>query len=130
MRISAVRFARQTDRLADVAAFYRDVVGLPVIGGFEDHDGYDGVMLGLPGEAVHLEFTTCAAGSPGQAGGADDLLVLYLDAGAVDDVIARAEVARAPVEAAENPYWSGVGAVLIRDPDGRRLVLVPDQPTA
>lgn len=130
MRISAVRYARQTDRLAHVVAFYRDVVGLLVIGGFENHDGYDGVMLGLPGEAVHLEFTTRAAGSPGQAGGADDLLVLYVDTDTIGQVAERAGAAGSPVEAAENPYWSGVGAVLIRDPDGRRLVLVPDQPTS
>ena len=130
MRIAAVRVARQTDRLADVVAFYRDVIGLPVIGGFEDHDGYDGVMLGMPGEAVHLEFTAHAAGSPGQPGGADDLLVMYVDTDTIEQVAGRARAAGSPVEAAENPYWSAVGAVLFRDPDGRRLVLAPDQPTA
>ena len=93
MRIAAVRVARQTDRLADVVAFYRDVVGLPVIGGFEDHDGYDGVMLGMPGEAVHLEFTAHAAGSPGQPGGADDLLVMYVDTDTIEQVAGRARAA-------------------------------------
>ncbi|ESU32015.1 hypothetical protein G3A_13635 [Bacillus sp. 17376] len=28
--------------------FCRDGLGLEVVGGFEKHDGYDGVMLGLP----------------------------------------------------------------------------------
>jgi hypothetical protein len=39
MGIAAARVARQTDRLDDVVAFYRGVVGPPVIGRFEDHDG-------------------------------------------------------------------------------------------
>jgi catechol 2,3-dioxygenase-like lactoylglutathione lyase family enzyme len=130
MRIEAVRVARQTDRLADVAAFYCDVIGLPVIGGFEDHDGYDGVMLGLPGEAVHLEFTTRDVGSPGEPGAADDLLVLYVDASTIDRVADRAAAAGIPIQAADNPYWTRVGAVLLRDPDGRRLVIAPVLPTA
>ena len=130
MRIAAVRVARQTDHLDDVVAFYRDVVGLPVIGRFEDHDGYDGVMLGMPGEAVHLEFTTHAAGSPGQPGGADDLLVMYVDADTIDGITERARAVGSPVEAAENPYWSREGAVLLRDPDGRRVVIAPAQPSA
>ena len=130
MRIAAVRVARQTDRLADVVAFYCDVVGLPVIGTFEDHDGYDGVMLGLPGEAVHLEFTTRDIGSPGEPGAADDLLVLYVDAATIDRVAGRAEAAGIAIEAADNPYWTRAGAVLLRDPDGRRLVIAPVLPTA
>ena len=43
-----VRVARQSDRLPEVVDFYRDVVGLPVIGGFDDHHGCPGVMVGDP----------------------------------------------------------------------------------
>lgn len=42
------RIARPTDQLDKVVEFYRDGVGLEVVGSFEKHDGYDGVMLGLP----------------------------------------------------------------------------------
>lgn len=129
MRIDAVRVARQTDRLVEVVAFYRDVVGLPVIGGFDDHDGYTGVMLGAPGEAVHLEFTTHATGSPAQPEGADDLLVLYCDAEAVRGTVARARAAGVETVQAANPYWGAVGGVVLIDPDGRQLVLVPSSPT-
>lgn len=125
MRIDAVRVARQTDQLDAVVAFYRDVVGLPVIGGFDDHDGYTGVMLGAPGEAAHLEFTTHSSGSPGQPGGADDLLVLYADREGVQEVVARARALGIEEVPADNPYWGGVGGVVLVDPDGRRLVLVP-----
>ncbi len=130
MRIEAVRVARQTDRLPAVVAFYRDVVGLPVIGGFDDHDGYTGVMLGVPGEAAHLEFTTHSSGSPGQSGGEDDLLVIYADRDGVQAAVARAEAAGVEAVPAVNPYWGGVGGVVLLDPDGRRLVLVPTSPRA
>src|SRR5206468_73752 len=53
-----VRVARHTDNLEAVVAFYRDRVGLPEIGRFTDHDGYDGVFLDLPGTRTHLDFTT------------------------------------------------------------------------
>ncbi len=45
--LPVVRVARPTDRLEEVVAFYRDGIGLPVIGSFEGHAGYSGVMLGL-----------------------------------------------------------------------------------
>ncbi len=44
-----LRVARHTERLDEVVAFYRDGLGLPEIGGFRDHDGYDGVFLAVPG---------------------------------------------------------------------------------
>lgn len=130
MRINAVRVARQTDRLEEVVAFYRDVVGLPVIGGFRDHDGYSGVMLGVTGEVTHLEFTERAGGSPGRAGGADDLLVLYCEAVDVGAALERAAAADLRPEAPANPYWDSVAAAILADPDGRRVVLVPTPPRA
>src|SRR2546423_399556 len=54
----AVRVARHTDRLDAVVAFYRDRLGLPEIGRFRGHDGYDGTFLALPGTGAHLEFTS------------------------------------------------------------------------
>lgn len=52
-----VRIARPTDNLEAVVSFYRDGLGLEVLGSFENHEGFDGVMLGMPGEQVHFEFT-------------------------------------------------------------------------
>lgn len=42
-----VRFARHTDRLDEVVRFYRDGLGLPEIGRFEGHDGYDWAASGV-----------------------------------------------------------------------------------
>jgi len=118
-----LRVARHTERLDEVVAFYRDGLGLPAIGGFRDHDGYDGVFLAVPGTGAHLELTTGgrhAAPVPHP----ESLLVLYLgDEEAVRAVVARVDVV--PVAPA-NPYWAE-HAVTIEDPDGFRVVLVPDR---
>jgi catechol 2,3-dioxygenase-like lactoylglutathione lyase family enzyme len=117
-----VRFARHTGRLAELVRFYRDGLGLPEIGRFEDHDGYDGVFLDLPGSNGHLEFTSGGDHEP-PVPHAETLLVLYLgDESAVAETCKRA--AAQPVEPA-NPYWRRHGVTLL-DPDGFPVVLVPD----
>ena len=44
-----LRVARHTERLDELVRFYRDGLGLVEVGGFSDHDGYDGVFLEVPG---------------------------------------------------------------------------------
>ena len=73
-----VRIARPTDQLEKVVKFYAEGIGLKVLGSFEDHAGYNGVMLGLPGFPYHLEFTSHQNGSPCPAPTKDNLLVLYI----------------------------------------------------
>jgi catechol 2,3-dioxygenase-like lactoylglutathione lyase family enzyme len=120
--VAAVRFARPTDTLADVLRFYEEGLGLERIDSFEDHAGYSGVMLGLPGEQVHLELTTHVEGSPGPAPTRDNLLVLYLrNRAAVAAIEERMRaLGHAPVEP-ENPYWRD--DLTFEDPDGWRVVL-------
>jgi catechol 2,3-dioxygenase-like lactoylglutathione lyase family enzyme len=123
--VVAVRVARPTNDLAAAVAFYRDGLGLVEIGRFEDHAGYDGVMLGLPGSGWHLELTR-SADVDATVTTKENLLVLYLgtaaDVAAVADRLAAA--GHAPVEA-ENPYWTACGAITFEDSDGWRLVLFP-----
>jgi catechol 2,3-dioxygenase-like lactoylglutathione lyase family enzyme len=115
-----VRFARHTERLDEVVRFYRDGLGLPEIGRFEDHDGYDGVFLDIPGTGAHLELTS-GGGHGAPPPHPESLLVLYVGSDeAVEEILAR--VGAAPVEPA-NPYWAANG-VTIEDPDGFRVVLV------
>lgn len=118
-----LRVARHTGRLAEVVRFYRDGLGLPQIGGFQGHAGYDGVFLAVPGTGAHLEFTAGgrhAAPEPHP----ESLLVLYVgSSAAVDALVARAGAQR--LEPA-NPYWAEHG-VTIADPDGFRVALVPEQ---
>ena len=100
--------------------FYVDGLGLPVVGAFEDHDGWWGVIVGLPDPTHQLELTWHRDATP-SPGGPDDLLVL----GFADRAAARAARARVP-EAVEtrpdNPWWWDRGVTLL-DPDGRRVVL-------
>ena len=115
-----LRVARHTERLDEMVAFYRDGIGLTEIGGFRDHDGYDGVFLAVPGTGAHLELT---AGGRHRAPGPhpDSLLVLYLgDEGAVRTVATRLGVD--PIDPA-NPYWAEHG-ITFEDPDGFPVVLV------
>ena len=120
--VAAVRFARPTDRLDGVLRFYEEGLGLARIDSFADHAGYSGVMLGLPGEELHLELTTHVDGSPGPAPTRDNLLVLYMT---YRDAIVAIEgrmraLGHEPVEP-ENPYWEG--DLTFEDPDGWRVVL-------
>jgi hypothetical protein len=97
-----LRIARHTDRLAEVVAFYRDRVGFVEVGRFKDHDGYDGVLLEIPGTRTELEVTTGRRHRAPEAH-PESLLVLYLDSQAEFDALAR-RIALPPVVPA-NPYW-------------------------
>ncbi|MBF9231773.1 VOC family protein [Microvirga alba] len=121
--VAQVRVARPTDKLDEVVRFYRDGLGLPVIARFEDHAGYDGVMLGLPGHAYHLEFTRHRDGSPCPAPSHDNLLVLYVpEEGSFEALRKRIEALGARPVAPENPYWIDK-SLTYEDPDGWRVVL-------
>jgi hypothetical protein len=39
-----------------VARFYADGVGFKKLGCFHDHEGFDGVKLGVPGASYHVEL--------------------------------------------------------------------------
>ena len=123
---TTLRVARPTDRLDDVVRFYTVGLGLRSLGSFENHDGFDGVMLGLRGASYHLEFTRKIGHVAGRAPTADNLLVFYLSdreqwQTAVDRMIAAGYE---PV-ASFNPYWDRAGKTF-EDPDGYRVVLQND----
>jgi catechol 2,3-dioxygenase-like lactoylglutathione lyase family enzyme len=118
-----LRVARHTERLEEVVAFYRDRLGLPEIGRFRGHDGYDGVFLEIPGSGAHLELTTGGRHGPPEPH-PETLLVLYAgDEDAVREIARRLDAE--PVAPA-NPYWAEHG-VTFEDPDGFRVVLVPER---
>jgi len=117
-----LRVARHTERLDELVRFYRDGLGLTEIGGFSDHDGYDGVFLEVPGTGAHLELTA-GGGHGAPVPHPESLLVLYLG----DEEAVRATSERLGVEpvAPANSYWGEHGATF-EDPDGFRVVLVPE----
>ena len=118
-----LRVARPTDHLDRVAEMYARGLGFEVLGRFEDHDGFDGVMLGHPGQPYHLEFTSKRGHAAGRAPTEDHLLVFYVpDADEWAAACARMKAAGFGEVAAFNPYWDGRGRTF-EDVDGYRVVL-------
>jgi catechol 2,3-dioxygenase-like lactoylglutathione lyase family enzyme len=118
-----LRVARPTNDLASVIRFYRDGLGLQELFRFDGHDGFDGVMLGQPGDAYHFEFTHAHGHDAGRAPTPDNLVVFYLpDRGGWEAAVQRMKNhGYAPV-LSFNPYWDRQ-AVTFEDCDGYRVVL-------
>ncbi|RTQ53550.1 VOC family protein [Hymenobacter gummosus] len=118
-----LRVARPTNDLAALLPFYRDGLGFAVVGQFEDHAGFDGLMLGHAQAPYHLEFTRERGQIAGGAPSADHLLVLYLpDAAEWTAAVQRMRAAGFAPVPAHNPYWDQQG-LTFEDPDGYRVVL-------
>ena len=110
-----LRIARPTEQLERVVRFYIEGLGWRVLDAFQDHEGIDGVMVGLPGALFHLEFT--------RAPTAEHLLVFYLpDKEEWHASVDRMLAAGYSVVPAFNPYWDRNG-LTFEDPDGSRVVL-------
>ncbi len=122
--VQHVRFARPTDKFEKVKEFYTKGVGLEILFTFEEHEGYNGVVLGLPDLSYQLEFTSHIKGSPCPAPSKDNLLVFYITN---QDIINKKitdmkNLGYHPV-APENPYWLNKGFTF-EDPDGWRVVFM------
>ena len=116
------RYARHTNNLDSLISFYQNIIRLEKLGGFKDHNGYDGVFLGLPNQDWHLEFTYSnnkADHHPDR----DDLIVFYLDSEEeVQTIIDRAKQADILPTTSQNPYWNENG-IELTDPDGFGIIL-------
>ena len=102
---------------------YCQGLGLRVVGSFVDHEGFDGVMLGIAGAGYHFEFTYCRTHPVAPAPTAEDLAVFYLPSLA-DWQSACASMLAAGFNQVTsfNPYWETRGRTY-EDHDGYRIVL-------
>jgi catechol 2,3-dioxygenase-like lactoylglutathione lyase family enzyme len=124
LRPGAVRFAHASAHYDATIPFYRDLVGLRVVGEFAGSFGEDGTIFGLPDTAVQLEIVR--ARIPDDAPGSFDQLVLYLDdTDAVTAATASLDASGIERDRNPHPYWAARGAVVYRDPDGRNVVFAP-----
>lgn len=116
------RFARHTNNLEQLKSFYIDILGLELLGGFENHNGYDGVFIGKSNENWHLEFTKSDEIVSFNFGD-EDILVFYpnnkLEFELIHD---RIESHLIKFINSKNPYWNENGKMLL-DPDGYRVVI-------
>jgi hypothetical protein len=98
-------------------------LGFRVVGGFENHDGFDGVMLGVEGSSYHFEFTHCRTHPVAPSPTAEDLVVFYIPAAAQwQTACASMSAAGFKQVASFNPYWETQGRTY-QDPDGYCIVL-------
>jgi rhodanese-related sulfurtransferase len=96
-----------------------------VIASFEDHNGYSGVVFGLPDPTRQLELVFHEGDVPSPT--AEDQLVFYLGSPEqVESVAARLRSAGFEPVAAPNPYWQRTGALRFVDPDGYAVALSPE----
>jgi catechol 2,3-dioxygenase-like lactoylglutathione lyase family enzyme len=118
-----LRVARPSDDLDAVLKFYEIGLGFDLLYRFEDHDGFDGIMLGHRAWPYHFEFTRKHGHRAGRAPTADHLLVFYMPE-KLDwlTAIERLQAAGFQPVSSFNPYWDRLGKTF-EDPDGYRIVL-------
>ena len=118
-----LRIARPVTNLAASVAMYKQGCGMEVIGRFEDHDGFDGAMLGTIGEDFHFEFTFCRTHPIQPTPTNEDLLVFYYPEAEAWRQRCYSLLAAGFKEVPSfNPYWARNGRTF-EDRDGYRLVI-------
>lgn len=121
--IPTLRVARPSDDLDALLPFYLDGLGMELIDRFQDHAGFDGVVVGRDGWPYHLEFTRAHGHRAGRAPTADNLLVFYFaDERDWREAVGRMMAAGFEPVRSFNPYWESSGRTF-EDPDGYRVVL-------
>lgn len=118
-----LRVARPTNDLTALLPFYQHGLGFELVGSFQDHAGFDGMMLGHPDWPYHLEFTRQRGHSTGRAPTREHLLVFYIpDSDSWKAAVERMRSSGYEPVPSFNPYWDLRGKTF-EDPDGYRVVL-------
>lgn len=116
------RFARHTNNLKRIKSFYINILGLELLGNFENHNGYDGVFIGKPNENWHLEFTKSDEVLNFNFD-EEDILVFYPNSKLEFELIHKKLVTSSiALIDAKNPYWNVNGKMFL-DPDGYPIVI-------
>jgi catechol 2,3-dioxygenase-like lactoylglutathione lyase family enzyme len=118
-----LRIARPVSNLERTRDMYCKGLGLHVVGGFQNHEGFDGIMLGYEGSDYHFEFTHFHNHPITPCSTPEDLIVLYLPEKEewTQSCLRMMESGFQEVEAF-NPYWRVSGRTF-QDADGYRIVL-------
>jgi catechol 2,3-dioxygenase-like lactoylglutathione lyase family enzyme len=118
-----MRVARPTRDIERTVLFWTRVVGFEILSSFEDHDGYDGAILGYPNAQWELEVTRHSSGLPHPAPTEEDIVALYVNHDSADSIVERLQHSGHPSVAHSNPYWQAMGASVHVDPDGYRFIV-------
>lgn len=119
-----VRIAKPSSDLLLSKKFYQDGLGLSLLSEFENHDGFDGVILGIPNSCVHFEFTFCRHHKIIPRPTPEDLFVFYIeDSSAWASCVYRLESIGVSPVPSYNRYWDKDGKTF-EDYDGYRVVVL------
>jgi hypothetical protein len=116
------RFARHTNDLEQIKSFYIDILGFELLGGFENHNGYDGVFIGKSNENWHLEFTKSEEIVLFHFNEDDNLVFYPNNKMEFDFILNKIQSKKIEFIKAKNPYWNENGKMIL-DPDGYRVVI-------
>jgi len=119
-----LRVARHTNDLEIIENFYVDILGFERLGGFQNHNNYDGVFIGKPGLDWHFEFTQSKI-KANHTFDEDDVIVLYPKTiSDYNDLTKKLLQYSVSIINAINPFWNENGQ-MFQDPDGYRIVISP-----
>lgn len=119
-----LRVARHTNNLKKIEDFYVNILGFERLGGFQNHNNYDGVFIGKTGLDWHFEFTQSETKDDHKFD-EDDIIVLYPDTIRKYNMLLESLLENdIPGITAINPYWNENGQ-MFQDPDGYRIVVSP-----
>lgn len=116
------RFARHTNNLEQIKSFYIDVLGFQLLGGFENHNGYDGIFIGRANENWHLEFTK--SDEVVFLNFNDDDIIVFYPKNKIDFDLIMNKIQSLNIDfiKGKNPYWNENGKMIL-DPDGYKIVI-------
>ena len=116
------RFARHTNNLEQIKSFYIDILGFELLGGFENHNGYDGIFIGRANENWHLEYTKSEEIVHFNFN--DDDIIVFYPKNKIDFDLIMNKIQSQNIDfiKAKNPYWNENGKIIL-DPDGYKIVI-------
>ena len=118
-----LRIARPVTDVERAANMYCRGLQLCRLASFRDHDGFDGIMVGVPAAGYHLEFTRSRRHPVTPSPTPEDLLVLYYPSEPAWQLACGSmNAAGFAAVSSFNPYWNLRGRSY-EDPDGYRVVL-------
>lgn len=119
-----LRVARHTNNLKKIENFYVEILGFQRLGGFQNHNNYNGIFVGKSDLDWHFEFTQSEE-KANHIFDEDDVIVLYPKTiPEYNELINRILRNNISTITAINPFWNENGK-MFQDPDGYRIVVSP-----
>ncbi len=118
-----IRIARATNDLNRITDLYKKGLGLTILGSFQNHSGFDGVMLGNPKVDYHFEFTFEHGKSAPLSNSAENLVIFYIPERQEAEKLKVDMISAGFINVkSHNPYWENNGYTF-EDFEGFRVVI-------